>query len=119
MTTTIYEYINNTGREYGIDLKVTSVTFPISERHFETLTFESAVSEETAIKAVESFLSEPMTEDFYKVIKDSDEIKWIRSFEEAKIEYPYRGTHLQNHSLDESRLNNGHLEIKIEYLAYY
>ena len=87
-----FKYINCLDRKYRQILKnVSEVRFDIS-RYGEkqrSLKFDSPVSENDAILAVEKYLSEPLTEEYYDMIKD--DLFHGYSWDEAKACFTYRG----------------------------
>jgi hypothetical protein len=87
-----FKYTNSLDRAYNDAVpNVRSVTFDISRygAFTHTLTFAEAVSEAHAIRAVEAYLSGPLTEEYYNKIREDtfDELLWG----EAKEAFPCRG----------------------------
>lgn len=66
-----FTYTNSLERNYDDkNFKVRKITFDIG-RYGEcrkTILFDELVTEKTAIEAIEQYLSEPMTEDYYNVL---------------------------------------------------
>lgn len=88
-----FQYANYLDREYSTtSCNVNLVKFEISRygKFEESLTFDSPVSEKTAIEAVEAYLSEPLTKLYFENIKEDmfhNDLPW----EEAKEYYQCRG----------------------------
>ena len=105
-----FKCINCLGREYlTIPHNVKCVEFDISRygQFTKSLTFDSPVSEKTAIEAVETYLSEPLTEDYFEMIKD-DMFHNNLSWEQAKEDYKCRGDCLTDaRFLEEVSIKNG------------
>ncbi len=88
-----FKYANCLEREYSTSpCNVNSVKFNISRygKFKETLTFNPAVSEKEAIEAVETYLSQPLTEEYFDRIK-SDMFHDYLSWEKAQEDYYCRG----------------------------
>ena len=111
-----FTYVNSLDREYNEEvLDVTSVTFYISRyaSYEETINFDTPVSEATAIKAAEMYLSEPLTEDYYQAIKDDlfHEYEWTEAQREW-TPYIHRGKCLTDcYFLEAIELDNGSLRL--------
>ena len=92
-----FVYTNILDCEYD-DAKhdIQSVLFNTSRygKHHHVITFDELVTEKVAIEAVEAYLSEPLTEEYYNKIKEDTfhQIPW----EEAKKEFRCRGATLTN-----------------------
>jgi hypothetical protein len=77
-----FSYVNLLNAQYEHTYRcVRSVRFDISRfcRHKHTLHFDPPVSEAQAIRAVEAYLSLPMTEDYFAAIRDDlfhDDASW-------------------------------------------
>lgn len=68
-----FKYINWLNREYlTIPTNITIVIFDISRygKYTHTINFFDPVSEKIAIEAVEQYLSEPLTKEYYLIIVD-------------------------------------------------
>lgn len=91
-------------REY-----ISSIRFDISRygKHQRKITFQQKVSEAVAINAVEEYLSESLTLDYYNIVKDDlfdEETPWD--------EYEYRGDLLSSAIfLEELQRNGGEVTI--------
>jgi hypothetical protein len=110
-TNKVFKYINSTESEYDDANKVvSSVCFNISRygMHEHSIFFEEKVTIKTAIEAVEQYLSEPLTEDYYEKIKKDtfSQFNW----KTAQEKFETRGAVLSDAIyLEEIDLNNGEL----------
>ena len=111
----VFTYVNGLDREYNDKNKnITSVTFDISRygSYTHTITFNVPVSEAVAIKAVETYLSESLTENYYQTIKDDlyHEYEWS----DARGKYFCRGACLTDcRFLKMVSINNSNLQFFI------
>jgi hypothetical protein len=105
-----FHYTMSLGRRPRNDRKhIWFVTFDISRygEHTHTIEFEERMSEDGAIKAVEEYLSEIATLEYYNAIKDD---LYSEEFEEGKYtrgDYLSDCTFLEQSSVDAGRLTLG------------
>jgi hypothetical protein len=110
-----FTYVNSLGHPYDDqELTVTSVTFYISRyaTYDHTIAFDAPVTEAVAIEAVEAYLSEPITEEFYQQIKDDlfHQYEW----KEAQKYFECRGDCLTDcRFLERTTVNMGNLKFFI------
>lgn len=98
-----FKYINGLGRPFRKEKNIKSVTFPISRygEHEHTLFFKPSVNEEEAIIQAEEWMNQPFNEDYFDSVND-DIFQNDLTFEEAKKNYPTRGSLLTDLHLLES-----------------
>eukprot|EP01092_Planopodium_desertum_P009910 TRINITY_DN4332_c0_g1_i1.p1 TRINITY_DN4332_c0_g1~~TRINITY_DN4332_c0_g1_i1.p1 ORF type:complete len:127 (-),score=1.35 TRINITY_DN4332_c0_g1_i1:66-446(-) len=87
-----FKYKNSLEREYSTEpANISSVTFRISryDEFHQTINFPNLVCERDAIAAAEEYLSEPLTEDYYEIIRDDTYMGG--SWNEAKENFETRG----------------------------
>jgi len=114
---TSFRYTNSLGRENedgtpmdydDAEKYIRNIAFNISRYgdHVEIISFKEPVTEKTAIEAAEAFLSKPVTEEYYEMVKEDlcdSETPW----EQAKHQYANRGALLTDCRFLESLDDDG------------
>ena len=97
-------------RKYlDVDHNINKAIFDISRygKYQHSINFDSPVTEKIAIKAVEKYLSKPLTEEYYNTIKD-DMFHSMLLYDEAKENYKCRGKCLTDCKfLEDTQIENG------------
>ena len=112
-----FKYIVSLDRNYDYKKrKILSIKFPTSEyaqgmhneNHYQTIIFDSPKTEPEAIKAIEEYLNEPMTEEYFNTkVKDGDG-HHFENWEKAKKLYKVRGDCIENHRFLEEMYYDSH-----------
>jgi hypothetical protein len=111
----LFRYVNGLKRGYNTeDRSIRQVRFKISRYGAveETIRFEQPATEREAVEAVEGFLSEPLTEEYYAAIKDdlAHELDWDR----ACRWFPCRGACMELRLLKRVTLDDGCLTFRVD-----
>lgn len=90
----LFKYINSLDREYNDTHRaIRRITFNVG-RYGETthtIYFQMLVSEKDAIEQAEAYLSQPLTEDAYKMLVEKDDIFGGYPWDDVKEFYKIRG----------------------------
>ena len=97
-------------RKYlDVDHNINKAIFDISRygKYQHSIDFDFPVTEKQAIKAVEKYLSKPLTEEYYNTIKD-DMFCSIESYDDAETYYDCIGDCLSDCKfLEDTQIENG------------